>query len=394
MKVPSPPPPVFDIAIIGGGIAGAAIAHESALRGLSVVLFEKNKFGSGTSSKSSKLIHGGLRYLEVAWSAFWAGHFTDFWKNLRFVFLALKETHALAKQWPEIITEIELLMPIYKNQGRSRFSVFFGTWLYGILSQIGGGKKGTRILRSAKKALEAEPGLNPLGLLGAVIVQDHTTNDLDLVRKVIRASVESGAQVFEDATVTRYHFSPVGELFEVDVKIPRKTQTFYARKVINATGAWVDQVRENAGGIKKSEMIVPLAGSHVEVPFFSNYSTILQAEDKRIFFVINRDKRARIGTTERLEKNPDQVKTTEEEVGYLLSSVKKFFPAAKLVQSQILSMDAGIRALAKPRRPVSMSQISREHEFIFDPDGAIHVLGVKLTDHRRAAKELLDKLKI
>ncbi len=369
-----------------------AIAHESALRGLSVILFEKNTFGSGTSSKSSKLIHGGLRYLEVAWSALCSGHGREFWKNLRFVFLALRETHALAKLWPGLVTEIELLMPIYKNHGRGRLSVFFGTWLYGLLSQISGGKKGTRILSSAKKTLHVEPGLNPKGLLGAVIVQDHTTDDLALVKQIIETAVNCGAQVFEEASVTRYRYFPAAGLFEVEVKIPRKTQVFYTKKVINATGAWVDQVREKAGGIKKSEMIVPIAGAHVEVSPFSNYSAILQAQDKRIFFVINRKDRARIGTTERLETNPDQVAIKEAEIGYLLSAVKKFFPSARLGQTQILSTDAGIRPLAKPARAVAANQISREHEFVFDEDGAVHVLGVKLTDHRRAAKELLNKL--
>ncbi len=383
---------VYDIAIIGGGITGAAIARESRLHDLSVVLFEKNTFGSGTSSKSSKLIHGGLRYLETAWSSLLSGHLGEFWKNLRFVFLALKETHGLARQWPHLITEIELLMPIYKTQGQSRFSIFFGTWFYGFLAQCGGAKKGTRILGSAEEVLRLEPGLNPKGLVGGVIVQDHTTDDLALVKQIAEDARIQGAQMFERTPVTRYHFDNLSKQFVIEALIDGSPEVFHAKHLVNASGAWVDKVRQKAGGIK-SDLIVPIAGAHVEIPPFTNYSAILQAEDKRIFFVINRKNCARIGTTERLEPNPDEVKATQEEIGYLLSSVKKFFPEAKLTQSEILSTDAGIRPLAKPRHTVSAHEISREHEFVFDPDGAVHVLGVKLTDHRRAANELLKVLK-
>lgn len=380
-----------DVAIIGGGIAGGAIARECRMRGLSVTLFEKNTFGSGTSSKSSKLIHGGLRYLEVAWSALLSGRIFEFWKNLRFVFLALRETHHLAHEWLDVIHPIELLMPIYKNQGRSRFSVFFGTWLYGLMSLCGGGKKGTRILSSAKEVLQLEPGLNPNGLLGGVIVQDHTTDDLALVKHIIHDAQKRGAHAFEHTEVMHYYFDSAAKQFEIEVQQNGNRQVFYAKKLVNASGAWVDSVRKKATG-KASELIAPIAGAHVELPLFSNYSVILQAEDKRIFFVINRMTSARIGTTERLETNPDHVSPTHEEIRYLLSAVKNFFPSAPLSPSQIISTDAGIRPLVKPKRSVSANEISREHEFVFDSDGAVHVLGVKLTDHRRAAAELLDKL--
>jgi len=382
----------YDIAIIGGGIAGAAIAREATLQGKKVILFEKSTFGSGTSSKSSKLIHGGLRYLEVAWSALLSGCLGEFWKNLRFVYLALKETQILAKSWPDLIQEIELLMPIYKHHGRSKFSVFFGTWLYGFLAQCGGGKKGTRILGSAEEVLKLEPGLQSNGLLGGVIVQDHTTNDLALVHRILQDARSRGADALEHAEVSHYHFQKHADLFEIRVEINQVDKIFYAKHLVNASGAWVDRVRQMAGGIK-SQMIAPIAGAHVEVQKFSRYSTILQAEDHRLFFVINRGERARIGTTERVETNPDQVEVTAAEIRYLLSSVKRFFPGAQLGPSQILSADAGIRPLARPKQASSANEISREHQFVWDERGAVHVLGVKLTDHRRAAVELLHKIR-
>ncbi len=379
--------PLYEIAIMGGGIAGAGIALEASNQNQKVILFEKNTFGSGTSSKSSKLIHGGLRYLEVAWSALLKFNLFEFWKNFRFVFLALRETHTLARQWPELIKDIELLMPIYRNQGRSKWSIFFGTWLYGFLSQLSGGRHATRCLTNADKVLELEPGLSSNGLLGGVIVWDHMTDDLALVHAVIQKAKQSGAEAHENNPVIRYHRDRQSGIFEIETTCG----FFYARKLINATGAWVDQLRAQGTG-RKSEMIIPVAGAHIETKPFCRYSSILQAEDGRLFFVINRGKSARIGTTERIEKNPDQVAVTQDEITYLLKGVESFFPKSGPRAEDILSVDAGIRPLAKPARTVSLNQISREHEFIKDEMGCIHVLGVKLTDHRRAARELLEKL--
>src|SRR4051812_27932007 len=124
----------FDLAIIGGGIAGAAIARDAALRGFKTVLFEKNTFGSGTSSKSSKLIHGGIRYLEIAWTAFKKGDLREAWKNFRFVFLSLHETHILESIAPDLVRPIRLAIPIYRDQGRGAISVYFGACLYSLLA--------------------------------------------------------------------------------------------------------------------------------------------------------------------------------------------------------------------------------------------------------------------
>src|SRR3989338_6618049 len=122
----------YDIAVIGGGIAGAAIARDAALRGLSVVLFEKDTFGSGTSSKSSKLIHGGLRYLELAWNALKRGRLIEAWKNFHFVFASLCESTLLEKIAPGLIKPIDLVVPIYKNESGSPRLIYLGTILYGL----------------------------------------------------------------------------------------------------------------------------------------------------------------------------------------------------------------------------------------------------------------------
>ncbi len=382
---------IYDLGIIGGGIAGAGIARDAALRGASVVLLEKNSFGSGTSSKSSKLIHGGLRYLEIAWKELCAGRVEGFWENLRFVFLALRETHRLQVLAPKLIRPIPLIVPIYKNGKRRPLSVYFGTYLYGILARINGNPHLSKILNSKESVLKLLPELNPEGLLGGVIVWDHTTDDQALVKAIINSAVKSGAAAFEHAEVQTYIKKTDGMTYEIAAEINGERQLFRCRKIINASGPWADQVRRSAAP-QSDQMLMPIAGAHIEIKKFSNYSAILEAEDGRLFFMINRGERARIGTTERICETPDQVSATEKEIKYLLGSLNKFFPGKNFKDSDILCSDAGIRPLVKPKRDVSANQISREHEFVKDELGAVHVLGVKLTDHRRAAEELLNQL--
>lgn len=380
----------YDIAIIGGGIAGAAIARDASLRGISTVLFEKNTFGSGTSSKSSKLIHGGLRYLEIAWNHLKRFQLREFWKNFRFVFLALRETHLLHHMAPDLIRPIPLVLPIYRGRGRHPFSVYFGTFLYGFLSRLSGGHL-SQLLWTRDEILKLIPTINPEGLEGGVIVWDHMTDDQKLVQAVMNSAVHHGAVAFEHAQVTRYHFHLEKKLYEISVAVNGVFQIFYAHQLINASGAWIDTVRE-AGHERRQDLVLPVAGSHINIKKFCDYSVILEAEDKRLFFVINRGNEARVGTTERIHFDPDRVEATRDEIEYLLRSLRRFFPSLPFRHEDILSRDAGIRPLVKPKNSVSPNQTSREHEFLAGPTGVIHVLGVKLTDHRRAAQELMDEL--
>src|SRR3989344_9052626 len=140
------PEPIFDIAIIGGGIAGTAIARDASLRGARGILFEKSAFGSGTSGKSSKLIHGGIRYLELSWNALKRGQVAEGWKNFCFVISALKESAVLERMAPDLIRPIELVVPVYHNEGRNVWAVYFGTALYGLLALAAGNRRGPRIL--------------------------------------------------------------------------------------------------------------------------------------------------------------------------------------------------------------------------------------------------------
>jgi glycerol-3-phosphate dehydrogenase len=382
----------YDIAVIGGGIAGAAIARDAALRGLSVVLFEKNTFGSGTSSKSSKLIHGGIRYLDLAWTALSRGRFAEGWKNLRFVFTSLHESRVLRRIAPAWVQPLPLFIPIYTGNRHRRATVYLGCLLYYGLSLLSGGGKMPKFYGSPRTALQVVPDLDPKGLSGGVMIREYLTDDLGLVRAVIGSAAKNDAECRENAEVKSYTHDPKQGLHLLSVLMGDKERSFTARKIIDASGAWVDAVRK-ANGEKGRDLIAPVAGSHIWVRRFLPNSVLLEAEDGRLFFVINIGDRARVGTTERMHTgSPDKVKPTEEEISYLLRSLKRWFPEHGLEKKDVLGSDAGIRPLAVPEHSQGLSEISREHEIRVGPNGIIHMVGVKLTDHRRAAEEVLDRL--
>ena len=383
--------PVYDLAIIGGGIAGAGIARDAALRGLKVILFEKNTFGSGTSSKSSKLIHGGIRYLDLAWVAFKKGDFSESWKNFSFVFSSLKETHALARIAPDLVRPIPLLAPIYKKEGRGPLAIYAGTLLYSFLAALSGSRNFPRLLLSAKAVQREIPDLQTEDLAGGVLFWDHTTDDRSLVRETMRSAERHGAVALEHACVTGYSRDEAKKTYEIKIQTEREQKNYIARKLINATGAWIDRVRA-LGGAAGENWVVPVSGCHITLKKFIPQSLVLQASDDRVFFVINIGDKARVGTTERLENNPDHVEATDQEIEYLLRALDRYFPSKKFTRKDILSTDAGIRPLAKPGDSVSLNSISREHEIRTDSLGVLHILGVKLTDHRRAAEQIVNTL--
>ena len=380
---------IYDAAIIGGGIAGAAIARDAALRGLSVVLFEKNTFGSGTSSKSSKLIHGGIRYLEIAWNALKRLDFREFRKNLRFVRLSLKESRILRHIAPDLVISLPLLVPLYKTDKRKPLAVYAGAIAYFLLARLSGEARPPKIFFSKASFLKQLPQLKPEGLKGGVMIWDHLTDDLELVRRTARWAKVHGADCFENTEVVRYEAD--AGVYKISVRQGGQEKNFYSRKLVDAAGPWVDRVRA-LGNEKNGDYILPVAGSHIEVKKFLPCSVLLQAEDNRVFFVINLKYTARIGTTEWLCRDPDRVTPPNQDVDYLLRSLSRYFPAEKIGSADILKKDAGVRPLAISPSTQDPNQTSRDHEIKTGPTGVLHVLGVKLTDHRRAAEAVVDRL--
>jgi len=381
--------PLYDVAVIGGGIAGAGIARDAALRGASVLLLEKNTFGSGTSSRSSRLIHGGIRYLEIAWNSLLAGDLRGAGRNFRFVFSALRECRALERIAPDLVKPVSLLIPIYASDPRKPAMVHAGAFLYWLFAAMSGGGRKPRLYRGADAVTRVLPQLRREGLLGAVRIWDRTTDDRALVRRTVESAVHAGAVCLENAGVAGWERDEKTGVFRVRVRMGIAETPFRARVIVNAAGPWVDQVRSAHDGPVKA-LISPVAGAHITVPPFLPESALLQARDKRIFFCINSFDGCRIGTTERVCSDPDNVRATDEEIDYLLESVRFYFPDRRLTRADILSTDAGIRPLAAPDSSVSAHATSREHLITRDPSGLVNVVGVKLTDYRRAAEDTVD----
>lgn len=380
-----------DLIVIGGGIAGAGIARDAALRGASVILLEKNTFGSGTSSRSSRLIHGGIRYLEIAWSALCRGDLASSLQNFRFVFSALRECRTLERIAPDLVKPVSLLIPIYASDPRRPASVYAGCYLYYLLALLSGGGHRPKILRGVAAVVRELPQIRQEGLLGAVQIWDRTTHDQKLVERTIESARRTGAVCLEKTEVIGWK-READKTFTVRVHGPSGSeQSFQAAVLVNASGPWVDRVRTplEAGS---RPLVSPIAGAHITVPRFLPTSALLQARDKRIFFCINTEEGCRIGTTERVCEDPDRVEATDTEIDYLLDSVAFYFPEKKLTRSDILSRDAGVRPLALPDKSLSAHATSREHLIVRDPSGLVNVVGVKLTDYRRAAEDTVDAI--
>ena len=382
---------IHDLGIIGGGIAGAAIARDASLRGATVLLFEKNAFGSGTSSKSSKLIHGGVRYLELAWNALKRADLEEAWKNFRFVFVSLKESRILRRIAPDLVEPLPLIVPVYRSDRRKAWTIYSGAVLYSLLALFAGSARFPKIYARKSSALKALPGLEPEGLVGAVKIRDHWVDDKALVLATLESAKKNGAHCFENTAVTRYEHDEASNTYLLYVRSDKEERVTRVRKLVNASGPWVDKTR-TLGGEKDKDFILPVAGSHITLRAFLPCSTLLQAEDGRFFFVINHGGTARVGTTERTVTNLDTVKPAEEEIDYLLASLKRYFPGKDFTRKDILSKDAGVRPLSAPGAAQNPNEISREHEIRVSHSGCIHMIGVKLTDHRRAAEEVVDRL--
>ncbi|PIU40668.1 MAG: hypothetical protein COT00_00490 [Candidatus Omnitrophica bacterium CG07_land_8_20_14_0_80_50_8] len=383
---------LYDIAIIGGGIAGTAIARDAALRGLSVVLLEKKLFGSGASGKSSKLIHGGIRYLELFWNELKRGHFSAANRSIGFVFSSLREERILRKIAPELIRPLSLIIPIYKHGRRKPLSIYFGVCLYTLLGLFSGNFCLPRLFFEKKSLLTALPGLRPEGLCGGVLIWDSRTDDAALVRATAASAKKNGALCFENAEVASFEHDKARERYAVSAWMPDgDTHRFFAKKLINASGPWIDKVRSLRGKLS-DRYILPIAGSHIEIRKFLPNSVIFQASDGRIFFVINHGEIARIGTTEWPCPDPDKVAVPEKDIDYLLSSLSRYFLTRTFTREDILTADAGVRPLSANSGASDPNAISREHEVRIDAEGVVHVIGVKLTDHRRAAEDAVNRV--
>ncbi len=355
----------FDVLVIGGGITGCGIARAAALRGLSVALVEKGDLASGTSSRSSRLVHGGVRYLEH-------GH-------VHLVFESSAERRRLLRLAPHLVRPLEFTWPVYQGARIPRWKLGAGLTLYDVLALFRNVGRHHRLSRAA--VLEREPALNPAGLLGGATYFDARTDDARLTLANAIGAAEAGAVVLNYAAASEL-LSVAGRVTGASVTdtLSGATLSVRASVVVRATGPWTTDVR----GSKGAHIAVPRARTGNRQAL-----TLLSPTDGRVFFTLPAGPHTIIGTTDTFTTaSPDEVRASNEDVRYLLAAANHFFPAASLGADDVVSAWAGIRPLI-PTTHDTPGSATREHLVSTDVEGVVTVTGGKLTTYRVMANDTI-----
>jgi glycerol-3-phosphate dehydrogenase len=369
---------VVDLVVIGGGITGAGIARDAVLRGLSVVLLEKGDFGGGTSSKSSKLVHGGLRYLEHG--------------ELGLVFESVSERRIQTQVAPHLVRPMPFLIPVYKGAKPGFEIMNLGLWIYDSLALFRAPRM-HRAFRGAKAALEVEPQLRVENLRGALEYFDCATDDARLVLENVLDARAAGARCQSYVEVTSLVRSASGAI-EAVVACDRRTgvtRQIRCRCVVLAAGAWTEESIEKLKVPQQRPLLRRTKGVHVVVPRerlpLVRAITLISPVDGRVMFAIPWRERTVLGTTDTdFEGSADEVCADAADVRYLCDSANGYFPGAQLTPDDVISTWAGLRPLIRSDA-ASESEVSREHEVFTRDDGMVIIAGGKLTTYRRMAKQ-------
>jgi len=371
----------YDVAVVGGGINGAGVAREAAYRGYRTVLLEKHDFAQATSSQSTKLIHGGLRYLETA--------------QIRLVRESLRERRILLGIAPHLVHPLELVVPIYEGSPRPPWMIRVGTLLYDLLA----GRSNLGRSRGVGAAELAQvPFLRQEGLRGAVAYFDAQTLDSRLTLETILSAREAGAETFNYRPVLRVR--PDGPAYLLEGTDRRSGQAWQcrARCVVNATGPWAPFFERDT--LKHpTPPIVYDRGIHFVIPSLGIRTGLyLMVSDRRLVFVLPwRERYTLIGTTETPFTGEDfaHVPASEKEIEYLLQVFNEYFPRRALKREEVLHIYSGVRCLIAPKGG-TMTGASRESEVAVFSDGPglawVVVYGGKLTSYRSYAVEILDRI--
>ncbi len=367
---------LFDLVVIGGGINGAGIAREAALRGLKVALLEARDFAYGTSSRSSKLIHGGLRYLAQG--------------EISLVREAARERQVLRRIAPHLAEPLEMLIPAYGRTRAALVKLAAGLWIFEMLAPVPT-EESYRILDPAG-AQAAEPDLEEEGLCGAIIYHEFATEDARLVLDTIKSACEAGAMALNYAPVVAISHRSGGPTI-VSVREAGGTGVDVAgRCIVNASGPWLDSVAALEGRVGKTLHLtkgIHLVFRRVDLPV--SRCVVMQAADKRPVFAVPRGERVYVGTTDTDYAGPlEEPPIERSDLEYLLWAVRRVFPCRKLSADQVVGSWAGLRPLLhqEGRRP---SEISRRDEIIVSPAGLISVAGGKLTTYRAMAERVVER---
>jgi len=368
----------WDIVIVGGGATGAGVAVDAATRGYSTLLLEQHDFGKGTSSRSTKLVHGGVRYLEQG--------------NVSLVMEALKERGLLRQNAPHLVSELPFIVPSYAWWEGPFYGI--GLKVYQVLSGKYG--FGASQLVSKEETLRRLPNVNPDGLTGGVIYYDGQFDDTRLLINLVATAAEQGATLLNYAKVTGLHKGGDGIVNGVTWENTETGETFEVRAkvVVNATGPFTDAVRHLAEPDAK-QLIAPSQGAHLVLDrsFLPGDTAIMvpHTSDGRVMFAIPWHGHTLVGTTDTPMKTaPLEPVALDQEIEFMLETASLYLEK-KPTRADILSVFAGIRPLAKSGDGSNTAALSRDHTIQIDKSGLMSVAGGKWTTYRNMAQDCVDQ---
>jgi len=372
----------FDVLVIGGGITGAGCALDAASRGLRTALVERDDFASGTSSKSSKLVHGGVRYLQQ--------------KEFRLVYESLQERQIALRNAPHLVRVLPFLIPILTRDGlinrRVARALGVAMWMYDLTGGIRIKKTHKRIDKS--EALRHMPTLRRDNIASAYLYYDAQADDARLTLAIARTASKHGAAVANYVRVTGLVKDAEGQMEAARVEADGATFVVKARVVINATGVWSDQVRAMDEGVDP-DSIRPAKGIHITVPWAKVRNDIAAIvpvpKDKRSVFVVPWGNSTYVGTTDTDYEGPiDDPQCTPEDVAYLLRALN-FAIEEPVTTDDVIGTWAGLRPLLRGAETERTADLSLRHGVRVSESGVITITGGKLTTYRRMAADTVDQ---
>lgn len=369
---------VFDLVIIGGGINGAGVARDAASRGMRVAVVEARDFAEGTSSRSSKLIHGGIRYLE----------------NMEFklVYEALNERNKLFEIAPHLSHPLRFMIPLFEDSRVGMFKMGLGMWLYDALSLFQAPQLHERL--NARQTLQRLPELSSDKLVGSYIYSDAYMDDDRLVHETLRSAHEWGVKIVNFASAESVEFDENKRVKELICKDQLSGQNFriQGQYFISTVGPWTDlfgsKIFKDWKNILRPTKGVHLTFSKDRLPLSS--AVVMGAEKSdRIVFGIPRHDMVIVGTTDTdFKGDPSQVRVEPEDVTYLLRVIHDYFPGAQIQESDIVSSYAGVRPLVNDGSSTE-GKVSREHTILKDDRGVLFVAGGKYTTYRLISEQVV-----
>lgn len=368
----------FDLVIVGGGITGAGIALDATTRGMNVALVEMGDFASGTSSRSTKLVHGGLRYLQQ----FEIKEVADLGKERAIVY----------ENGPHVTTPEWMMLPFHKGGNMGKTTASFGIRLYDYLAGVK--KNERRKILSAKETLAKNPFVKKDGLKGSGYYVEYRTDDARLTIEVMKKAVELGASAINYTKAEHFLYDDNKQVVGVTVtdRLTGKAYDIKGHRVINAAGPWVDKVRKLDYATNNKHLRLT-KGIHLVIDkkkFPMEQAVYFDTPDGRMVFAIPRDKKVYVGTTDTVyDEAVINPKALESDHNYVIKAINYMFPDVHITEKDIESSWAGVRPLIYEEGK-DPSEISRKDEVWFSESGLITMAGGKLTGYRKMAEKLLD----